>query len=233
MGGRVLRFAKRHRTRHRTFRKAVAWAGTTLALLVLLVVMSQVAYTLASAMPALGAARSCAVLVLGYPGEANGSPGAVQRFRVEAGVSVYRKQHCERIILSGGAVSNAKVEADSMAGLAASLGIPREAIIGERRSRTTWENVGCSTPYLLSADRVFIVSDSLHARRARRYACRQSSNLCARTVAAGAVPPLWLFPWNLLTAANELRVAIRDGLAYGRDLSKSAPACPTSLEPLR
>jgi uncharacterized SAM-binding protein YcdF (DUF218 family) len=229
MGIWVRRFGKRHRT----FRKALAWVGRALALLVLLVVMSQVAYTLASALPALGAARSCAVLVLGYPGEANGSPGAVQRFRVEAGVSVYRKHHCERIILSGGAVSNARVEADSMAGVAAGFGIPWQAIVGERRSRSTWENVGCSIPYLLSVDRVFIVSDSLHARRARRYACRQSSNLCGRTVAAGAVPPIRLFPWNLLTAANELRVAIRDGLAYGRDLSKSAPACPTSHEPFR
>jgi uncharacterized SAM-binding protein YcdF (DUF218 family) len=231
MGSRVRRFGKRHRT----FRKAVASAVTILAVLLLLLAMSQLAFSLASARPAFGAARSCAVLVLGYPGEANGSPGAVQRFRVEAGVSIYRKQHCERIILSGGATGtgNGRVEADSMAGVAAGFGIPRQAIVGERRSRTTWENVGCSTPYLLSVDRVFIVSDSLHARRARRYACRQSSSLCARTVAAGAVPPIRLFPWNLLTAANELRVAIRDGLAYGRDLSKSAPACPTRHEPLR
>jgi uncharacterized SAM-binding protein YcdF (DUF218 family) len=229
MGSRVRRFGKRHRT----FRKAVASAVTILALLMLLLGMSQVAFSLASSRPPLGAARSCAVLVLGFPSEANGTPSAVQRFRVEAGVSVYRKQHCDRIILSGGAVANGTVEADSMAGLAAGFGIPRQAIVGERRSRTTWENVGCSTPYLLSVDRVFIVSDSLHARRARRYACRQSPSLCARAVAAGAVPPIRLFPWNLLTAANELRVAIRDGLAYGRDLSKSAPACPTRHEPFR
>jgi uncharacterized SAM-binding protein YcdF (DUF218 family) len=223
---------RRPQSRQRTIRQGVAWV---VAILVLLVALSQVAFSLASAVPALGAARSCAVLVLGFPSEANGTPGAVQHFRVEAGVSIYREQHCERIILSGGltGTGNGRVEADSMARLAAGFGIPRPAIVGERRARTTWENVGCSTPYLLSVDRLFIVSDSLHARRARRYACRQSSNLCARTVAAGAVPPIRLFPWTLLTAANELRVAIRDGLAYGRDLSKSAPACPTRHEPIR
>lgn len=117
--------------------------------------------------------KDCVVMVLGYPAEEDGSLHPAQRFRVETGVSLYRQQRCRQIIFSGGAIRNSHVEGRVMAAYARTLGVQESAVAVEPDSRTTWENLGCSAARLEKAERVFLVSDSLHARRAKRYACRQ------------------------------------------------------------
>lgn len=169
---------------------------------------------------------TCAVLVLGSPTRADGSSGPIQHFRVEAGVREFRKQACSALILSGGAAHNRYVEAHAMENLAEADGIASSHIVIEGRSRSTWENIGCSTPLLAGYSRVLIVSDSLHAFRAKRYACRQDADLCRRVRVAGKMGPANLWWWRIPGAIYELRDYLRDKLIYERHPARNSAVCP-------
>ena len=198
-------------------------AGSVLAA-VLIVAATETSFRLAEGSGRLPSDdRGCAVLVLGFPADPEGTPSAIARFRTEAGVRVFREQQCHELVLSGGAVRNEHIEAESMALLARSLGVPAENIVLERRARSTWENVGC-TAQLVPSARVLVVSDSLHARRAARYACRQGSALCERFLPRGVAPPN-LSWWSVPAAVNELRVFARDLLLYRGGAAQDAPTC--------
>jgi uncharacterized SAM-binding protein YcdF (DUF218 family) len=168
--------------------------------------------------------KNCVVLVFGWPTEEDGTLHPMQRFRVEAGIAVYQQQQCRQIIFSGGAAQNKYVEGQTMAAYARTLGVQESAIAVEPNAHTTWENLGCSAAYLETAERVFLVSDSLHAHRAKRYACRQSPSLCAKSRAAGANPPAALLGWKVLSAVHELIDWGRDTLFY-RQPEDNAPLC--------
>jgi uncharacterized SAM-binding protein YcdF (DUF218 family) len=201
------------------------------AVLVLLpavvVALSETAYRLAYRPVSRGAhVGGCAVLVLGYPTESDGNPHPLQRFRVQAGVTAYRENCCNRIVFSGGAVRNQYAEARTMAEIAHGLGVPEHDMAVEDHARTTWENIGCSARYLENAKTVLLVSDSIHAQRAKRYACRQNPSLCSNMVAAGALPPLALLPWSVFASVYELLVRLRDYVVYEWPGAKSAPPCP-------
>jgi uncharacterized SAM-binding protein YcdF (DUF218 family) len=173
--------------------------------------------------------QDCAVLILGYPTKADGTVSPVARFRVEAGVQVYRKHRCSKLVLSGAAVRNEHVEAESMAALAKRLGVPNESIVLEQRARSTWENVGCTARLLPSTDRILVVSDSLHAKRAARYACRQDPRLCERFLATGVAPPIAAL-WSVAVAGNELRAFVRDFLLYRSGAVEDSPSCNSREE---
>jgi uncharacterized SAM-binding protein YcdF (DUF218 family) len=207
-------------------RVRMLFALTTLTFLLLLV-LAEAAYWLGyRAAQDTGGFGSCVVLIPGYPSSSDGYPHPVQRLRVEAGYSAYQANRCSRIVLSGGAVKNTHVEAESMAEIARALGVPERNLIIEARARTTWENIGCSQPYLRGYDRILVVSDSLHVHRAKRYACRQDKALCSRIYAIGTYPPLALLWWKLPAAAHELLAWIRDLVIYERTGNNNAATCP-------
>ncbi len=164
-------------------------------------------------------ARSCGVLVLGYPAESDGSSNDVQKIRVATGVRAYRAHICDRIVFSGAAVKNQIVEAKVMAQLAQGMGIQSSQIELESRARNTWENIKFSIPSLEKYDRILIASDSLHAQRGRRYLCKQRADLCEKTIvtvryqlfdrfSAGEATPTG---WKICSGCYEL-------FAWGRDL---------------
>lgn len=173
-----------------------------------------------------GGVGSCVVLIPGYPSNSDGTHHPIQRLRVEAGYSASQENHCSRIVLSGGAVKNAHVEAESMAEIAHALGASEQNIITEAQARTTWENLGCSKPYLQGYDRILVVSDSLHVHRAKRYACRQDKSLCPKVYAIGAHPPISLLWWKIPAASYELRAWVRDLLIYERTETENSAVCP-------
>ncbi len=188
---------------------------------------AELAYWLAAHLAATGAeGGSCAVLVLGYPNDSDGSPGPIQRLRVEAGVAAYRAHGCSRLVVSGAAVHNRYVEAESMARLASELGVPASDVVVEDRARSTWENVGCSVASLRGLERIFVASDSLHALRGRRYLCRQQPELCERAWAVGDDPPVSLLWWKVPAALYELRAWARDRLIHEREPASNAVPCP-------
>jgi uncharacterized SAM-binding protein YcdF (DUF218 family) len=85
-------------------------------------------------------ARLDAIIVLGYPAQADGSPEPEMRARVLESVREYKAGVAPRIIMTGGPAHNAFVEADVMAKLAAANGVPQSALVRERRAGNTIEN---------------------------------------------------------------------------------------------
>jgi uncharacterized SAM-binding protein YcdF (DUF218 family) len=163
--------------------------------------------------------QSCQVLVLGYPSEQDGKPSPTQAARVAAGVRAYRDYNCDRLVVSGAAVKNQIVEAQTMARLARDSGISTTAIILETQARNTWENIKFSIPILVKSTdvdstrkhQIAIVSDSLHAQRGRRYLCKQRPDLCAQTFVAVKYQPFERWWWKVSSGCYEL-------FTWGRDL---------------
>jgi vancomycin permeability regulator SanA len=171
---------------------------------------------------------NCLVLVLGAPSWPDGTASTLQRFRVQAAVSTLRQRQCRGLLLTGGAVRNDRIEAVTMAKLAKTLGVRGDQMVIEPSARNTWENVGCLHGWLRRAERVFVVSDTLHAQRAVRYACRQDSRLCGTVVNAGVVPTIGQLWWSLPAAAWQGAAFIRDRLAFERKSAENTPGvlCP-------
>lgn len=152
----------------RTRRRLAGWSGTGLLILVLLAVAIAVTYRGVSTGNLPANAPVDALLVLGSPAEANGTPGQEQRWRVEEGVREYQAGRAPVMVMSGGPVVNAFAEGHSMALYAERLGVPPEAILEETRARNTLENIRNTRAILLQHGwhRVEVISSAEHLPRA-------------------------------------------------------------------
>lgn len=120
-----------------------------------------------------------AVVVLGYRNRGK-RINPVNRWRVRAGLrSLAGDRAC--LVLSGGAVGGGRPEAELMADYARESRY-RGPLRTETESRSTWQNVVNVIPLIEDADRIKIVSHSLHAEKARAYLRRQRPDLAARLV---------------------------------------------------
>jgi len=200
------------------------WIGALLTLPIA-VLASEAAYRIAEPSAQFYPSGNCLVLALGAPSRADGTASALQRFRVEAAVDTLRQRRCRGLLLSGGAVRNERIEAVTMAAYAQTLGVPADQLVIEPTARNTWQNVGCLHSRLLKVERVFVVSDSLHAQRAVRYACRQDGRLCGRVLNAGVVPPIDQLWWSLPAAAWQGAAFLRDRLQFERNAGANGPLC--------
>ena len=81
------------------------------------------------------------LIVLGTPALPDGTPSPEQRERVLEGVRQYKAGIAPHIIMTGAAAHNQYVEADVMAQLAESQGIPAEAITEEPQAHDTIQNL--------------------------------------------------------------------------------------------
>jgi uncharacterized SAM-binding protein YcdF (DUF218 family) len=150
-----------------------------------------------------------AVVVLGHPARRSGRPHPVQRARVATAVAVFRAVDADRIVMCGGARKNATVEADVMVGLARDLGVDPDALVAERDSTTTWENVREAETLVRDCAAVHLVSEPLHAARARRYWLRQFPADADRVfVTLGTTGTGWWI--TVPSAAYELGIVVRD-----------------------
>jgi uncharacterized SAM-binding protein YcdF (DUF218 family) len=84
--------------------------------------------------------RFDAVVVLGYPALADGTPSPEQRERVLEGVREWKGGRAPVLIVTGGAAHNQWTEADVEKRLAVSQGVPSEDVFEEGRSTNTIEN---------------------------------------------------------------------------------------------
>ena len=82
-----------------------------------------------------------ALIVLGCPTKADGSPTPEQRERVMEGVREYQKGVSSEIIMTGTAAHNQFVEAHAMAILAEANGVPASAVIEEDQAHDTIQNI--------------------------------------------------------------------------------------------
>jgi uncharacterized SAM-binding protein YcdF (DUF218 family) len=109
-------------------------------------------------------------LVLGAAVWADGPSPTLAR-RTNHAASLYHAGKIDRIICCGGLGKHPPTEAEVMAKLLHSSGIPREKVVLEDRSTTTSENI-LNALSLLDTNSVVVVTDWYHAPRARLLAHR-------------------------------------------------------------
>ncbi|RLK52444.1 YdcF family protein [Microbacterium telephonicum] len=135
------------------------------------------------------------VVVLGYPGRRDGSPGIVQRWRTR--IARRSAPPDALFVFTGGAVHGDVPEAVTMARYAQRLGIRTDRIVRETRATTTRENLALSLPWLVGARSIRLASDTGHARRARQYLRELDPALHARLLPTRDFLPLETGPLRL------------------------------------
>jgi uncharacterized SAM-binding protein YcdF (DUF218 family) len=163
-----------------------------------------------------GSGTGEAVLVLGYRNRGTRA-NIINRWRVRAGLrSCQPGAGPSRLVLCGGAVGGSVAEADLMACYAReSCGYAGE-LIAEAGSHSTPENVQNAVPLIQHADRIKIVSNSLHAERARFYLWQHRPDLAERLVPAAD------YRFGELTALKPVMAAI--GRRHLRSAVRAAAA---------
>lgn len=140
------------------------------------------------------AGRPVAVVVLGFPGHRSWAR-AIQRWRVEMGARALARHPGSTLFLTGGRTRGPVSEAAEMAAIARSLGAADDRMVLEERSRTTWENVAFTRELVTPGSLVVLVSDGVHAHRARRWWIRQAPGETSLVVADPGRRPferLWI-----------------------------------------
>ncbi|WP_254787953.1 YdcF family protein [Curtobacterium sp. MMLR14_010] len=121
------------------------------------------------------------VVVLGIANRGHRA-NPVNRWRARMALRSVPSGSATTIVTSGGAVRGPIPEATLLAQyLRDRLGW-RGPLIEETTSRSTWNNVENVLPLLDGADWIMLVSNSLHAEKARIYLARQRPDLAARLV---------------------------------------------------
>ena len=181
--------------------------------LLVVLLASELAHTVAARVhTGDGAVGPCAVLVLGYPTNDDGTASTIEVERMEAGVTALKAHQCHHMIISGGAAHNGHIEADVMAALAGQLGIEPERLLLERKARDTKENIALSLPLIATGENVFIVSNAPHAQRGRRYLCTARPADCERTFVAPTAHTWSRLPQRLIESLHETISFVRDSV---------------------
>ncbi len=142
-----------------------------------------------------------AILVLGY-GNRGPRANAINRYRVRAGLrSMDPRATSSTLILCGGSVMGTEPEARILARYARDELGYRGPLDLEDTSTSTRENIANAIPFLEDADTIRIVSDSVHAAKARPYLRELRPDLAERLARAeeyrvGEVP--WMKPTVLV-----------------------------------
>ena len=137
--------------------------------------------------------RGQAVLVLGHA-DAGPRAGRINRRRIARGLAALEADGV--LIVSGGAVAGRRSEARLLADAARDAGY-RGPIALEETSRSTWENVANSQALLEPRARIVIVSEPVHAAKARAFLAAQRPDLAARLVADPGPAPRLASPWRV------------------------------------
>jgi len=112
--------------------------------------------------------RLDAIVVLGTPADSDGNPTPELQDRVREGVLEYQRGVAPRLLVTGGAAHNRFVEAEVMARVAESQGIPASAILEEPKALDTIQNACYSAAILDSRGwrSVEVISSAQHLPRA-------------------------------------------------------------------
>ena len=137
--------------------------------------------------------RGQAVLVLGHA-DAGPRAGRINRRRIARGLAALEADGV--LIVSGGAVAGRRSEARLLADAARDAGY-RGPIALEEASRSTWENVANSQALLEPHARIVIVSEPVHAAKARALLAARRTDLAARLVVDPGPAPRLASPWRV------------------------------------
>lgn len=137
--------------------------------------------------------RGQAVLVLGHA-DAGPRASRINRRRIARGLAALEADGV--LIVSGGAVAGRRSEARLLTDAARDAGY-RGPIALEEASRSTWENMANSQALLEPRARIVIVSEPVHAAKARALLAAQRPDLAARLVADPNPAPRLANPWRV------------------------------------
>lgn len=145
-----------------------------------------------------------AVLVLGHA-DTGTTAGDANLARTRAALAVAGQD--DVLVVSGGGVAGPVPEARLLADAARALGWTGATRV-EEASASTWENVRNSAPLLEDVERVVVVSEPVHAAKARSFLQRQRPDLADRLVAAttpdGTDPLPTAGTWGVLMGLVDL-----------------------------
>ncbi len=140
------------------------------------------------------------IVVLGAGLRRDGRPGAVLVRRSLHGAALWKAGMAQRILCTGGqAESQPRAEADACRELLLAKGLPDEAILLERRSRSTEENAMYSAALMrkLDLNSAVLVTDQYHILRASWLFRRQGIDITTSAVPASRVGKLLFYPYAL------------------------------------
>lgn len=107
------------------------------------------------------------IIVLGNPANSDGSPSEVMRQRVLKAVELFRRGRARYILFTGAAVYNSYVEANVMAELAHSVGVPKSAFVTDSKARNTYQNLFNATEIMHKKhwSSALVVTSPYHVKR--------------------------------------------------------------------
>jgi uncharacterized SAM-binding protein YcdF (DUF218 family) len=141
------------------FSAAVAWGGWP---------ATAVPPAAAAPIPAVKDFSKPAIVILGYGLNPDGSMQPILRRRVQTGSTIARLFPQAPIIVTGGNPQNGTTEAQQMAAMLLSLGVPANRIIMENQANSTVQNARFSVPLAkqAGASGIILVTSSTHQGRA-------------------------------------------------------------------
>lgn len=119
------------------------------------------------------------VLVLGARAYVNNELNPCLVSRVKKAVNLYKKNYASKLLMSGGVDKEDKInEAKTMRDLAIKLGVPKQDILIESQSTSTYENLLYSKRILKkhNINNIIIVTEPFHSLRASLVAKKQGIN---------------------------------------------------------
>ncbi len=124
--------------------------------------------------------RSDLIIVLGASANKDGTPGSMMRERVATGVKLFKDGIAPFILFTGAAAHTKFVEAELMADLAKSQGVPADCMILESNAHNTAQNAFFS--YQLMKEKglksAVIVSSPAHLLRSNLFFSRYPISYC-------------------------------------------------------
>lgn len=168
-----------------------------------------VASRLALGKPPSDPERTEAMIVLGCPTTPDGDLHPLQRWRVDIAARTMNPR-VRVVVFTGTTAKTGVSEARSMADYARSRGIPADLITLEEQALSTWQNLEYSAPLVERFDVLRLVSDPMHAWRARQFLARQNPTLAAKLAPADDFRPLERWRWKAGTFVYEVVARYRE-----------------------
>lgn len=111
------------------------------------------------------------MVVLGFPADSDGNPGAILQSRLDKAIELYRNGVAGKIIVTGAAVDNEFVESEVMAVYCIRQGVPAADVYIESNARNTYENARMVNTMMQEKgyENAIVVTSGFHKMRAAMF----------------------------------------------------------------
>lgn len=191
----------------------MTWVAIAARVAAVLAAAPEVAHGFASGLaygtPRTGPGITEAIIVLGCPTHPDGSLHPLQRWRVDIALRTMNPR-VGVVVFTGTTAKTGISEASAMAAYARAQGISDHLIVLEEEAVSTWQNLEYSAPLVAQHDVLRLVSDPMHAWRARQFLAHQAPDLAAKLAPAVDYRPLERWRWKLGTMIYEVVARYRE-----------------------